>query len=459
MSFYAAVAQADITPPLGLTMAGYASRTHGAEDVADPLYAQALALSDGSRTAAIVSLDLCSFGLEAKDAMRDRAAERTGLDPRAIVISTTHTHFGPMVDPSAWLSGELRETMLPEYRENLIAVVAGLIEDAWRRLESVRLLVGSAKAVGISFNRRPLTPEGGCANRLRLSEDQASVASAEGYGLYRKWRKGGWSGPSHAPSDPRVEGLCLGVTDPEVVVLRVETQSGVPLAAAVNFACHPVCGGSNLYAVSADYPGEMRWVLARELGVPSLFLLGAAGDQVPAWREGDARRRVGQSLGGAAVSAWHRAREVEGPLGVASVTAELPLRSFEPVDRVQARLEALTDPSVPEAWRDRYELEMAKLFGCRASLPNEVQAIAAGEWGLVTGPCEILVEIGLHIKQKSPFAHTMFASLAGENLGYMPTDDALREGGYEATTTALGSGAGAALIAGALEALRAARST
>jgi hypothetical protein len=458
MTIRAALAQTDITPPLGTAMAGYSSRTHGCTDVEDPLFAQALVLADDSEAVAVLSLDVCSFGLDTKKKMQEEAAKRTDVPPHSIVISATHTHFGPVVDSSPWLSYELRTRVLAEYRENLVRSVAGLVQDACGRLKPVRLFAGHAEAMGITFNRRPLTVEGLCRNCLRLPPEQAAVASSVGYELWRQWRRGGDLGPRYSPCEPRVENLRLGVTDPQVTVLRVETEDGNPVAAVVNFACHPVCGGSDFYALSADYPGVVREVVGRELGAPALFLLGAAGDQVPAWREAHARRRVGQSLAGAVMSAWHRAEEISGPLRVASAVSALPVRSFPPVEELQARVDALPDPSAPQAWRERYELEMATRFGGRGFFENEVTAVAVGDWGLVTAPCEVLVEIGLRVKQNSPTPYTMFVSLAGENLSYMCTDEALTEGGYEATATALGRGAASAFIGSALEALRKASS-
>jgi len=455
MALEAALMSADITPPLGVTMAGYASRTHGATAVADPLSAYALVLRDADtgQATAIVSLDLCSTLESTKQAIRDRATEACGLEPSAIIISTTHTHFGPMVEPAGWVAGELSGGVLPEYREQLIETVAGLIADAYSRLTPARLRAGSSVAEGISFNRRPLTPDGQCANRLRLEPEQAQVASARGAQLWRAWEWRGRGGPVRTPPEPAVEGLCLGVTDPEVVVLRIEGSDGTPLGCVFNFACHPVCGGEDFYAISPDYPGAARKVLEEELGAPAMFLVGAAGDQVPSWREGDARQRVGRGLAGAALMAWECAEEVSGPLSVGSVEAELPLRAFRSAEELEAILEELDDPGASSAWRERFELDMVKRYKGRSSVTNAAQAVAVGEWALVTGPCEIIAEIALRVKQASPVPYTMFASLAGDYLSYMPTDDDRRAGGYEAETTALAMGSAGVYIKSAQQAL------
>ena len=53
MSLSAGVARVDITPPLGLPVGCWAARKALAQDVHEPLVAQALALSDGERGAVI----------------------------------------------------------------------------------------------------------------------------------------------------------------------------------------------------------------------------------------------------------------------------------------------------------------------------------------------------------------------------------------------------------------------
>jgi hypothetical protein len=46
-------------------------------------------------------------------------------------------------------------------------------------------------------------------------------------------------------------------------------------------------------------------------------------------------------------------------------------------------------------------------------------------------PFEVFVEIGLELKKRSPFAHTMVVGLANGRHGYLPTPEQHRLGGYE----------------------------
>lgn len=68
-------------------------------------------------------------------------------------------------------------------------------------------------------------------------------------------------------------------------------------------------------------------------------------------------------------------------------------------------------------------------------------------------PGEIFVELGLTLKQDSPYANTIVAELANGALGYIPNRQAYPEGGYEVVASRLKPGAGEMLIRSALSQL------
>jgi len=72
-----------------------------------------------------------------------------------------------------------------------------------------------------------------------------------------------------------------GPADHAVGVVRVDSQEGRPLAALVNYTCHPIFIGSASRLISPDYPGPMRRVVERETGAICLFLQGATGNVNP----------------------------------------------------------------------------------------------------------------------------------------------------------------------------------
>ena len=66
-----------------------------------------------------------------------------------------------------------------------------------------------------------------------------------------------------------------------------------------------------------------------------------------------------------------------------------------------------------------------------ATIPAEVQGIRIGDCVLVTSPAELLVEIGLNLKQASPFEHTMVVPFSNGYMHYGAPADAYDRGGYE----------------------------
>src|SRR5580700_12257231 len=74
----AGVAKASLDPPVGIHMAGYGP-TRTSKGTLDPLEARVLALSDGSRTIALITLDLC-FPFEPAIMQDIRAGARGSAD-------------------------------------------------------------------------------------------------------------------------------------------------------------------------------------------------------------------------------------------------------------------------------------------------------------------------------------------------------------------------------------------
>jgi len=60
-----------------------------------------------------------------------------------------------------------------------------------------------------------------------------------------------------------------------------------------------------------------------------------------------------------------------------------------------------------------------------------LQAIRIGDFAVVGIPFEVFVEIGLELKERSPFDTTMVIGLANGRFGYLPTPKQHVLGGYE----------------------------
>jgi neutral ceramidase len=441
---HAAVARTDITPPFGIAHAGWGAQTHQrAAGVDLPLWATALALSDGVETIVIVDIDLCYlWDTEAPGVLR--AVERlTGLPASHIRLAYTHTHSGP-INGATW-SSWVKEgaEMVPAYDAMLEHQIAGVAWQALQKLQPVRIAAGNGEAK-INVNRRFQRPE-----------DDAVVCGRN------------WGGP----------------VDQSVQVVRLDALDGTPVAAIVNYACHPITVGPDCDQVTPDYPGVMKRVVEQATGATCIFLQGATGDLGPI--QGVAQggfaeyKRLGSILGHEASKIWWELEpqrrkdryvgtlesgsplaiyaddaqpDLDGTLRVGTREVQLPLKTFAPLADLTAatathvaRLDELRATNGdPEAIRT--ETMLAKRAAMRADLArrNEgrtqrtvtLQTFTIGDSiALPVVPGEPFCRIGLDVKAQSPFAHTLFAGYANVGWAYIPTADAYPLGGYEIEIT------------------------
>jgi hypothetical protein len=431
----AGVARTDITPPIGIAHANWGAQTHQrAVGIDLPLWATALALSDGDQTVVIVDVDL-GGGRNVVE-MQAAITELTGLPRSHIRISFVHTHSGPSSNP--WITEGAE--MFGPYTESLVGRIAGVAWAAVRDLRPARIAAGVGTC-GIAVNRRFQRPEDGVVVVGR-----------------------NWEGP----------------VDHAVHVIRIDDLEGAPLAAVVNYACHPITVGPDNDLITPDYPGVVKRVVEEATGATCLFLQGAAGDVGPG--RGVARggineyKRLGAILGHEASRVWwemelpaRQERYLEtlesgAPL---AVYADEPLADPDPTLRVGTRpmhlpLKDLPAPEALEAeleenlarlneLRDagasdeeiRWQTMLCKRTNMRAATARrlqgqthqtfELQAFAIGaEIALVAMPGEPFVETGLEVKRNSPFKHTLFSGYSNVGRMYIPTAEAFALGGYEA---------------------------
>lgn len=434
----AGVATVDITPPLGIPMAGY-YHERGADGVLDPLFCKALVIEAGGARAAWVTVDLISVTRAVTDEARAEVERTTGIRGDRVMLSATHAHTGPELarrgERSASMGG--RQPLAIEYTEGLPKRVAESVRLAQGRMAPVRLSLATGHCGELAYNRRYFLRDG-------------SVG----------WNPGKLNPDIMLPAGP---------ADPAVGVLYVEpaTEGGPTRALAtwVNYAMHPdTTGGSRL---SADWPGALGRVLAAYHGAQHLTIVanGACGnvnhlDFSWGWPQGGPgeQNRIATILGAAVFQAYKDLK----PLTNAAVRARsrvvdlaLPGLSSREVEEARTAVAATKDdhgPNFMKLVRAYRVLDIAK----RAGKPYqvEVQVLALGAEAAWVGlPGEIFVELGLAIKRRSPFPQTFVVELANENIGYIPDRRSYAEGNYEPESARCAAGSGEKLVEVASELL------
>ena len=260
-------AKIDITPPLGCDMAGYAGRDSGSETIADPLYAKALVFDDGDTQAAIITNDLIGVEAVYVDQVRHAIERTTGIPAGNVMVSCSHTHFGPEVRASRATSPENPKNRI--YANMLLQQLATVTQLAQQQCQPARVGAGRGIADQVCYNRHTIRPDGSAQTSYRLP-------------------------------DPNSD-LTFGPYDSTARVLRVDNGTGELAASLIHFACHPVTTTDRMYTISADYPGYAMEVVEQGEGGICLFGLGCAGNIVPIQREGSYPRMIGKTIGGEAI--------------------------------------------------------------------------------------------------------------------------------------------------------------
>jgi neutral ceramidase len=399
----AGCARQAITPPTGVSLAGY-FHDRVALSVRDELFASAVVVESQGERLALVSCDLIAPDVRLVAAAGSLIAARTGIPADHVLVGTTHTHTGPETRQG----GVVRRD--EAWAGALPGKIASAVETAAGSLFAATLRPGRTRVEGYSFNRLFRQRDGGEVFGRRPDTEV---------------------GPA-GPIDPELQTLSL--VDPE----------GRLRALLVNFALHPdVIGGGSADFISADWPGEMARNIAAVYGgeVVTLFLQGTAGDinhhpHDPTLLPGGGPAKaaqLGRALAGAAIYATERAEPMTvAPLAARVETLEIPYYTRDARFRAEmARLRAKPELTPFE----RYTLETGESWpfdGQTARVP--VQAMRIGEVGLVGLPAEIFVRIGLEIKQFSPAPFTFVVELANANVStYVPTTDQAERGAYGAT--------------------------
>ncbi len=462
------LAETDITPPVGFPMAGY-FHERLAEGQIDPLKAKCIVFRTEQQQAALVVCDLIAASADFAIEVKRRASEKTGIPAANIIVSATHSHTAPDYTKSMYTflrtpagATDVNETtkLRSHYIASLVENTVVTIVRAHHEAKPARLESGWVEQqTPVAFNRRFVQKDGSVKTWVGL-ENPDSVRSA-------------------------------GPVDPEIGLLLVRDESGLPTGLVSNFALHLDTVGGQKW--SADYPYFMEQSIRKALGeqVISIFGTGCCGDINHVNPRGKDRNKtdfIGKSLGETITGGLrHLSRLEDMHLEVRTGIVQLPLQestkddvekaviimkaakageSVEFLDHVTAHKRLLIDqirnkPRFASTDDARLALLMTSSWeGIGATLPAEVNVITLGkDLAIVALPGEVFVELGLAIKRGSPFRTTLVVELSNAiETCYVPTRAAFAGGSYEVTNSTLQPGAGEMLVEEALKQLRSAAS-
>lgn len=422
----AGAAAVDISPIDSQFLFGYPHVERYSTGVHDPLYSTALYLSDGREEVVFVANDIVFVSKTSVTEARRRIAESTTVPSENIMITATHTHSGPItVD---YISNEA-DAVVPKASEDYVKLmVDGIVaaaSKAYNNAQPAQIGLKIADDTGVGTNRR----------------DTA------------------------------------GPADHQVPVLMVRNADG-----SSNIACmlvcsmHPTVMHEDSTLVSGDFPAMARQYLQRNVlgaNCPVLHCTGPAGNQSPRHvtkaNTFEEAQRLGEILGSAVekvVGQIEYQSHIE--MSCQRIFVDLPRRGFPAVADAEAqlreaiaKLEHLRQSNAPSqqtrtAECDWFGAEETLTLAQAASdgrldtayqccMPAEIQIVKIGPWSFVGWQGEVFIEYSLAVKKQC--ANAFVISVAnGELQGYIVTEQAAKEGGYEASNALFSHESGDILV-------------
>ncbi len=336
--------EAEITPaPRQVQMSGY-GRERYAKGVLAPLMTQAVAMRDSEgRTGVLVSADVLGYDRTTVDAIRNKIGRKHGIAAENVMLSASHTHWGPAIrfsvsysigGPNVWYMGLMEEKIL------------GCVDAAIENLSSASIEYGWMDFREIGCNRRRPTDTGV-----------------------------GWG--------PNREGSFDGHTP----ILRIKREAGPRRLIVVGHACHPTSSGT-IEKWSPDYPGAMRDCITGKLSeTKAVFVQGCGGDAKIVYEDEkgklvfcsdpDHARQAGVKLGEAVLKRLEEGRMIRlaGKLGCSLASGRISYGERWPREEMErqayegstkswptwAARQALAMPDESESFR--YDVQVWKLGG------------------------------------------------------------------------------------------------
>ncbi len=392
----------DVTPPLGGHPIIWVKPLATIED---PLWAKGIVLEQDNQRYVICAVDWCGLANSTHRLFREKIAAAAGVDISRVAVQTVHQHTAPYTDGDA--QRLLDQTPNPPryvdfaFLEAVTDRLAQAVRQSLGHFQTVDAVGwGEAKVERVASSRRIITPDGKFHGRMSATKDPGLRALPEGF------------------IDLMVRSVTLA-------------RGGKPIVRLHYYATHPQSFYQDARA-SADVPGFARQRLEKEEGAFQLYFTGCAGDvAMGKYNDGTpaARAELADRLyAGMAAAARATQYMPAGRIRWRALPVVLPL----PVD-VESRSAKdralIADPKADAVARVRAACRLA--FAARVQQPLEISGLRIGDVFILHLPGECMVEYQRFAREIKPGAHVAVAAYGDLGPGYICTEQAFREGGYE----------------------------
>jgi hypothetical protein len=398
----------DASPPIGAPMA-----YDPVKGIQSPLSCKGIVILSDRKPIVMVAVDWIGIASGGQTVFKETLARAAGTDPTRVVVHTLHQHDAPRCDFAA------DELTLAESLENAgfdarhaRSVVKNAAEAIKRAIEVPQEVTHVGLGEGIiekvASNRRILGPDGKV--------------------LYTRYT---------ATKDPKIRAFPAGTIDPKLKCISFWNEDQ-PLAVLTYYATHPQSYYRTGLA-NPDFPGMARNAREEKLNIPHIHFNGAGGNiGAGKWNDGAHENR--QILADRVEEGMRKAWEATEKFPVSSddlswktTNVLLPCADHLDEEELVAKLEN-KELKPDDRWTAAKHLVW--LRRCEADDPIQISRLGLGKARVLYMPGELFVEYQLAAQKMAPDKFVAMAAYGDYAPGYVCTDIAYTQGGYESSDRA-----------------------
>ncbi|QDV46938.1 hypothetical protein Enr13x_68470 [Stieleria neptunia] len=399
----------DVTPPVGSMMAYDPVRR--SDELG--LRCRGLVIRGADQPIVLCAVDWIGIANGAHDAFRDALAAAAETTPDRVAVHCLHQHDAPRCDFTAeQILHHAGATDLGSFESSFQREVLQQLGQAVTAARPHAQTIthagfGTATVEDVASNRRLLGPDGNVkATRYTTCRDPDLRAEPE------------------------------GTIDPELNCL-VFYNGDKAIASMTYYACHP----QSYYRTgvpSPDFPGIARIIRGQDVPETMHIHFNGAGGNIGAGKYNDGDKANRLILAARVADAMKRAFDSAErfPITADSIAWSVAPVALPPAphldrDPLQAALE---NPSSPEA--QSAAANLAWLGRCQSGHKIDLTCLAVGDVRILHMPGELFVEYQLAAKKMRDDLHVAMAAYGDYGPGYIGTEIAYGQGGYETSERA-----------------------
>jgi hypothetical protein len=371
-------------------------------------------ISGGDTHYALCSFDYCELRTGAHDLFRRAIANALGVNELQVEVHCIHPHDAPFYDTEAEILADMVAS--PPHTTDLafIAIAAERVASAARealdRLQPLtHVACGKAKVEKFASNRRVPLPDGKIGVRFSSCTDPELIAAPEGL------------------IDPWLRTITLFNRQQPIVRLHY-------------YASHP----QSYYGqghMNPDTTGIARERLDKEEGIHQIYFNGCAGN-VAAGKYNNGSHEMRMVLANRLYEGMKAAIEASGrpepaTLSRKSIDVRFPLRQEANFSEEHFRA-VLADSTLTYIDRMTAAIALAWYERLKIRPTVEITCYRLGPATILHLPGEAFVEYQLFAQSMRPRDFIAVAAYGELGTGYICTDKAFAEGGYEPTQSFVG---------------------